>query len=270
MAYETALITGASSGLGRALAVELARRGVHVVGAARRLEELEALVAEVARSGGKAEALQLDVSDTAATVSAVQDVDRRLGGLDLVIANAGVGVEVSGKRMTFESIEGILRVNYLGAVATLTAVLPAMVARDRGHLVGVTSLAAARGFPRHAAYCSSKAALAVFLESLRLDLRKTGVRVTEVAPGFIRTPMTAPNKHPMPFIWEPDRAARFMVTRLERGPAVVRFPLPMTLASRAARLFPETVHQWIFGSRTGAQPLEDAAAPPSPPDPAAG
>ncbi len=262
--HTTTLITGASSGFGRALARELGRRGAHVVAAARRLEALEALVRDIEQDGGRAEALSLDVADTAATVAAIQEVDRRLDGLDLVIANAGLGVAVSGKRMTFEAIEPILRVNYLGAVATLTAVLPAMVARDHGHLVGVTSLAASRGFPRHAAYCSTKAALSVFLESLRLDLRKTAVRITEVAPGFIRTPMTEPNKHPMPFIQEPDVAARFVVDRLEKGRATIRFPAQMSLASRVVRLVPDPLYAQVFGSKTGVRPedLEEAKLSP--------
>ncbi len=259
MGHGTALITGASSGLGRALALELARRGARVVVAARRRERLEALVGEIARKGGEAEALTLDVGDTEAAVAAIRELDRRIGGLDMVIANAGVGFEVSGKWMTFEAIEPILRVNYLGAVATLTAVLPDMVARDRGHLVGVTSLAAARGFPRHAAYSSTKAALSVFLESLRLDLRKTSLRITEVAPGFIRTPMTASSKRPMPLIQEPDESARYIVDRLESGRPVIRFPAPLAVASRAVRWLPDGLYVSMFGSRTGVQPRADTA-----------
>lgn len=256
MDYKNALITGASSGLGRALAIELAKDGVKVFVAARRKEELDALVYEIKDLGGEAEALVLDVTDTVTLVETIRALDKRVDGLDLVVANAGIGVSVSGKHMTFESIESILRVNLMGAVATLTAVLPAMVERNRGHLVGISSLARARGLPKHAAYCASKAGLSTFLESLRLDLAKTNLIVSNVDPGFIRTPMTAPNKHPMPFMKEPRDAAVAIWKGLKRGSPQIRFPLPMILASTMLGVLPDPIYDLIFSSRTGVYPRE--------------
>ncbi|MEJ7733133.1 MAG: SDR family NAD(P)-dependent oxidoreductase [Polyangiaceae bacterium] len=185
--WRTALITGASSGIGRGLAERLAAGGVHVVLAARR----EALLAEVAAGitarGGKARAEVLDVSDTEKTVAVVRAVDAELEGLDLVVANAGVGAPQAAEGQTvsfeWENLAGAFHTNFCGAAATLTAALPRMVARGRGHLVAIGSLASFGALPDAAAYCAPKAGLAMLLECLRLDLRGTGVKVTSVHGG---------------------------------------------------------------------------------------
>ena len=184
------LITGASSGIGRALALEYARGGASVALSARRADELEAAAADVRAAGGRALVLPLDVTDAEAVGDAVRRADRDLGGLEMVVANAGRGDWRHGSQLRWEDVQAVLDVNVRGAMATLLAAVPAFLARQGGHLVAVTSLAGRRGLPMSAAYSASKAAMTVFLESLRIDLAAAGIRVTDVQPGFVVTPMT--------------------------------------------------------------------------------
>src|SRR5262249_19713309 len=154
----------------------------------------------------RAVAIELDVADTRATVAAVERAWEELGGLDLVVANAGFGKELHATRLTWEDAAPLLQVNVLGSIATLTAALPKMVARGSGHLVGISSLAGTRGLPTSSVYSASKAALSTFLEGLRVDLAGSGIGVTDVRPGFIATAATANAKHPMPLLMQLDDA----------------------------------------------------------------
>jgi short-subunit dehydrogenase len=241
--YRRALVTGASSGIGRALALWLAGRGIVVVAAARRVDQLEELRDEAARSGGVIEPLALDVTDTAAVRARVAEIDGRHGDLDLVVANAGAGELISARHFDWEACERILRVNVLGAAATVTAPLPGMLERGRGHLVAIASIAAVRGMPRNAAYGASKAFLRSFMESLRIDLSTTPVKTTCVFPGFIKSEMTAGNKFPMPFLLETDEAAARIGRAIYAQQAELWFPWQMALATRALGLLPSPL--WV-------------------------
>jgi short-subunit dehydrogenase len=238
MQYRTALITGASSGLGRSVALRLARDGTEVVLAARRADQLTALAEEIVRSGGRAQALPLNVSDTERTVAAIRQADEEIGGLDLIFANAGIGLAIHGTRLAWERIRDLCMVNFNGAVATLCAVLPGMVARGRGHLVGVSSLAALAPLPMGAAYGGSKAGLTMFLDALWLDLQGSGVGVTVIHPGFVRTPMTAHIKKSIPFALEAHEAADLIVEQLRKVPRAIDFPLAMVAPLRAIAALP--------------------------------
>jgi short-subunit dehydrogenase len=227
LSYRTALVTGASSGLGRGLALWFARRGVKVYAAARRRENLEALANEARAAGAHVEPVELDVANSDHTLARIRELDDFCGGLELVIANAGYAQETSGKRIKWETVKHTIDVNVTGAAATLSAVLPRMVERKRGHLVGVASLAAFRGLPRNAAYSASKAFLSTFMESLRVDLRGTGVHVTCLYPGFVRTEMTAQNKFNMPFLLETEEAVELMAKAIVQGKTWYAFPWQM-------------------------------------------
>jgi short-subunit dehydrogenase len=227
MSYRTALVTGASSGLGRGLALWFSRRGVKVYAAARRRENLEALADEARAAGAQVEPVELDVSHADNTLARIRELDASCGGLDLVIANAGVGLETNARRMKWEAVKQTIDVNVTGAAATLCAVLPQMVERQRGHLVGVASLAAYRGLGRNAAYSASKAYLSTFMESLRVDLQGTGVNVTCLYPGFVKSEMTANNKFPMPFLLETEEAVELMGKAILRGETQYAFPWRM-------------------------------------------
>lgn len=249
MTFEHVLITGASSGLGRGLALHYARAGAAVHAVARRLPELEELARDAAGSGarGRIVPVPLDVCDAEALASAVRAAEEAAGGaLDLVVANAGVGGFTSARRMDWRLVKRILDVNVSAAAVTAAAALPAMVARGRGTVAAVSSLAAFRGLPRNAAYCASKAALHTFMESVRLDLRGTGVKAVAIYPGFVRTPMTAGNGFTMPFLMELDDAVRAMARGIERGEARVSFPLPFAAAVRALGALPAPVYDALM------------------------
>lgn len=239
--YGTALITGASSGLGYGLALWFAKRGTRVFAAARRLQNLQALAEEARAAGGTVEPVEMDVSRTDETMALIQKIDADCGGLELVVANAGVGLDTYGKRFKWERAKQVLEVNVMGAAATLSAVLPQMVERKRGHLVGVSSIAAFRGLPKNAAYSGSKAFLSTFMESLRVDLQGTGVRVTCIHPGFVKTEMTAPNKHPMPFMLEVAESAELMGRAIVRGQKVFSFPWQTRAAMGVAQALPNAM-----------------------------
>lgn len=247
----TVLVTGASSGIGRALAVEYARRGAHVMVVARREAELAALADAIASTGGRAEHLACDVSDPNAAKDAVTRAEERLGSLEMVIANAGVGQAKHAARLSVEDVVRTVDVNVRGAMATLVAAVPIMLAQKRGHLVGVSSLAGRRALPGGGAYCASKAALSSFLETLAIDLAPAGIAVTDVQPGFVDTAMTKENEHPMPFMWDAPKAARVIADRLERAPRVLAFPWPLAFLTRLSQLMPFPLYAAITRASAG-------------------
>jgi NADP-dependent 3-hydroxy acid dehydrogenase YdfG len=242
VAPRTVFITGASSGIGRALALEYASRGISLALAARRAEELEHVAEEVRARGGSALCLPLDVTDIDAVRAAVTRADAELGSLDMVIANAGIGTTRHSSRLEWSDVDEVIDVNVRGAMATLVVSIPIMIAHQRGHLVGISSLAGRRGFPGSAAYSASKAALTRFLESLRIDLAPAGIRVTDVQPGFVATPLNAASKHPKPFLWQVDRASKHITRKLDKAPAVIAFPWPAV----AALSLTEWLPPWIY------------------------
>ena len=240
--FRRALITGASSGLGRALALWFARQGVVVYAAARRVEQLESLKAEAPEH---IIPMVLDVSDADATHDAVRALDESCGGLDLVVANAGVGDQMSAEKIEWSRVRKVLDVNVLGATATLCGALPGMVARKRGQLVGVSSLAASISLPKTAAYNSSKSFLTAFLESLRLDVEQHGVAVTVIHPGFVKTEMTAKNRFPMPFLLETDDAAQRVGRAITGQARFFSFPWPTAFVVWLAGALPRPLLRFI-------------------------
>ena len=229
-------VVGASSGIGAELATELARRGAHVAVSARRADRL----AEVAH--GRMVAVPVDVTDAAAVAGAAEAVRSTLGGLDVVVWSAGYWQRSDARAWDAAAFADHVEVNLLGLNAVLAAVLPAMVRAGSGHVVGIASVAGFRGLPGAEAYGATKAAQIALLESLRASLRRDGVRVTTVAPGFVRTEMTAANTFPMPFLIDADEAARTIADGLERGRVEIVFPWRMALVMKLARLVP--VRAW--------------------------
>lgn len=242
---KTVLITGASSGIGRALAVEYARRGAKVVVAARREAELRSLCDDIARDKGDCSFEVCDVSDPDGAAELVRKAARDMGSLDMMISNAGVGgASRHASRLDVAVASKMIDVNVRGAIAPIIAAIPIMLAQKHGQIVGVSSLAGRRALPMNAIYNATKAALSTFLESLRMDLHAAGVEITDVQPGFVATAMTAKNKFPMPFLWDAAKAARHIADRLEKGPRIIAFPLPMDLITRMSRQLPFAIHSW--------------------------
>ncbi len=240
-AGQTAVITGASSGIGWALARTLAAEGARVGLVARRRVALEQLAAQIAQAGGTAAVAAADVGDRAATVAAVHQLAAQLGPVDLLVANAGVGAPTLLEPFNVPEIEKMFRVNTLGVVYAIEAVLPEMLRRGHGHLAAVSSLGSYKGLPGESAYCASKAAVNVFLEGLRIQLRDRGIAVTTICPGFVRTPMTSVNEFSMPFVLEADEAARRIARALARRVKVFNFPWQTSLMMRLTRWLPDWV-----------------------------
>lgn len=229
-----AVITGASSGIGHALARELSKRGWELLLLARRVELIEKLP--------RSEAIACDVTDAAAVRNAVQ------GPFDLAIANAGVGIRNHAAKFSIADAEQVIRVNVLGMMYLYDAVIPSMIERRSGRFAGVASLAGLRGLPTAAPYSASKAAMQAFLEASRVELAQFGVGVTIINPGFIATPMTDKNRYRMPFLMTAERAARVIADGLERGKRVVEFPRPMSMVMRALRYVPDPLYDRMLRS----------------------
>jgi NADP-dependent 3-hydroxy acid dehydrogenase YdfG len=233
-------ITGASSGLGRGLALHYAKRGWTVHAAARRKDELEKLRAE---AKDNIRPIVLDVQDHERLAATVES----FAALDLVIANAGVGQLTSARKMDWKRVKWIMDVNVTAACVTIAAALPKMVARNAGQVVAMSSLAAFRGMPGNASYCASKAALHMWMESIRVDLRRTKVKATTIYPGFVRTDMTAKNRFPMPFLMELDDAVRVMTKGIDRGAPTIAYPLPMVGLTRTLGALPRSIWEPLAG-----------------------
>jgi NADP-dependent 3-hydroxy acid dehydrogenase YdfG len=241
---KSVFITGSSSGLGRGLALHYAKEGATVHAAARRKDELDKL----AKESPNIIPIQLDVQDTDALVLALRKAEQASGGaLDMVIANAGIGQPTPARKIDWTVVKRIMDVNVTAATVTIAAALPAMVERNAGHVVAVSSLAAFRGMPGNGSYCASKAALHTFMESMRVDLRKTKVRATTIYPGFVKTDMTAKNKFPMPFLMELDDAVNVMARGLARGAKTIAYPLPLVAMTRAMGAIPRGLYEPIAG-----------------------
>lgn len=264
-ANQVAVITGASTGIGHALARALAAEGCKVGLLARRGELLERLAEDVHRAGGTAAWAAADVGDRHQTVAAVEEIRRSLGPVDLLIANAGVGVPTLLEPLNVPDVEQMFRVNVLGVVYSIEAVLPEMLRRGRGHLAAVSSLAAYQGMPGESGYCATKAAVNTYMEGLRIHLRDRGVAVTTLCPGFVRTPMTEVNRFHMPWLLEADDAARRMVRALRRRRKVYGFPWQMALLTRTTRWLPDWVLAWVMRTYNENPPMPPAAGPIAPP-----
>lgn len=225
-------VVGASSGIGAELARELVRRGADVAISGRRPAEL----AEV--SGGSMTTVPADVTDPGAVDEAVAAVREGLGGLDTVVFSAGYWKQFDAAEWDRETFARHVEVNLLGLNNVLAAVVPGLVDQGRGHLVGIASVAGYRGIAGSEAYGATKAAQLNLLEAMRASLSPKGIRVTTVAPGFVRTEMTSANAFPMPFIIDADEAGRTIADGLERGDENIVFPRRMAVAMGVARLLP--------------------------------
>jgi short-subunit dehydrogenase len=239
------MITGASSGIGRGLALEIATRGAHLGLLARREELLNELAAEARSHNVKAVTASADVRDAKAVRAAADRFRSELGPIDVLIANAGIGTADHALQLATDHAAEVIGINVLGAVNSVAAVAPEMVKRGQGRLVAISSLAAYRGLPKSAAYCASKAALTAYFESVRIDLRKTGVGVTIIYPGFIKTALTSGRVSKMPYLMELDYAVKKIVSAIEKEKKTYAFPWRLATFVRSGLLMPAGIYDWI-------------------------
>jgi len=232
-------LTGASGGLGEGMARGFAKRGYALALTARRIDKLEALAEELRRIGATRVVVHaLDVTDFASVPRVMGEAASELGGLDIVIANSGIGGATPIGRGAFDAARRVIETNLLGAMATIDAAVEIFYRQGRGHVVGVTSVAAVRGLPMQGAYSASKSGLSRYLEAVRAEVQGTPIRVTDLAPGFIDTEI---NRHmpSRPFVVSAEKGTEAMVAMIERAVGFAYVPrMPWTPLAQLLKILP--------------------------------
>lgn len=261
MSAPLVFITGASSGIGQALAAEYARQGWRLALVARRVAEVEAWAGREGLARERWEVYRADVALPDSIADAGAACIERQGLPDVVIANAGISVGMdTAEREDLDVMRDTFATNNLGLAATFHPFLKGMRERRSGTLVGIASVAAIRGLPGHAAYCASKAAVVAYCESLRGECRGSGVRVVTLLPGYIATPLTAKNPYPMPFLMQPDAFAARAARAIAAGDSYRVIPWQMAIVAKLLRLLPNPLFDRAFAGR-GRKPRRKRAAP---------
>jgi len=250
-------ITGASSGIGQALAARYAQAGWRLALVARRTEVLQAWVASQGLGSERAAIFGADVADTEQIVAAGRRCIAECGLPDVVVACAGISVGMDTTvRADLEVMRELFAINNIGLTATFHPFLAPMRERGRGTLVGVASVAAIRGLPGHGAYSASKAGVVAYCESLRVECRGSGVSVVTLLPGYVATPLTARNSYSMPFLMEPEAFAERAFRAIEAGTSYRVIPWPMGLLAKLLRLLPNALYDRLLAGR-GRKPRRD-------------
>lgn len=245
---QAVIITGASEGIGRAMALSFAKRGYAVGLIARR----EGLLKEVAKSCLSAGAPQAefragDVSDSTWFRKALNELDVLYSGADYFVANAGISCITSPFLDNGVRARMAVAINVSAAIDGIELIKTKMVSRGKGTIVGVSSIASARGMPGNVVYCATKAAFNAYLEGIQIELKPTGIRVIDVAPGFIDTSMTRKNKHPMPFLMNVDQAGELFVRDIFRGKSFIIHPKPYAAVFLLLKCLPRFLYGWVMG-----------------------
>jgi short-subunit dehydrogenase len=256
-AWKVVWITGASTGIGREVALLLAASGVRVAVSARTAEKL----AELESLNANIKAYPLDVSDLDATFATAGAIARDLGPIDLAILNAGVWYPMNALTYDAKTVTKAMAINFTGVTNALGPLLPAMIARKSGHIAIVASVAGYRGLPVAISYAPTKAALISLAETLYPDLLDENVKMTVINPGFVETPMTSVNTFPMPFLISVHDAADRVVKGLIKGGFEIVFPWRMKMLAKFTRMLP----YWIYFGIINTLPAEEPppAKPPT-------
>jgi short-subunit dehydrogenase len=260
------LITGASSGLGREIALRLAAQGELVVAVARRPEPLGVLVQDIEAAGGRARAISCDVTDREHVARIVAEVESMDGPIDRLVACTGGGKRTTVAAFRAAQLEQMLSLNVMGTANCLEAVLPLMLNRGRGHIVAISSLAAARGLPGSAEHSAAKAALSTLLEGQRTELKRHGIDLTVLSPGFVRGDES---KKRRPFEVPLEVAAARMVKAIRLRYRSDAFPLPYVIVLAALRCIPPSWADLIVSTLIRAAAPRRTAATQQPPPPIA-
>ena len=238
-------ITGASSGLGYSLAKVFVTNGHKVALIARREERLEQLRSELGQNSDVL-AIGCDVTHSTQIKKSVVMCQEQLGPIDIMIANAGVGITSPATSFKAQALEKTFSVNVFGAAYCFEAVIPDMIQRGSGHLVAISSLAGYRGMPPSGAYCASKAALTALMEAFRVELAPHGIHSTTIMPGFVKSEMTAQNKFEMPFLLETEDAAQRMYRAILKRKKEYAFPWQMAGLIKTLHLMPNVLYDRIM------------------------
>lgn len=250
MVQPLAFITGASSGIGQALALYYLQAGWRVALAARREDRMKSWLKAHAASASSYEIYSCDVSRPDSVIAAAQACIARQGLPDVVIANAGISIGMdTAERADIDVMARVLATNNLGMAATFHPFVAPMRARGSGRLVGIASVAGIRGLPGHGAYCASKAAVISYCESLRGELRGTGVRVVTLSPGYVDTPLTRENRYAMPFLMRPEAFAAQAARAIAAGTSYRVIPWQMGVVAKLLRALPDALLDRLLAGR---------------------
>lgn len=245
-------ITGASTGIGAALAREMARQGFVVAASARKIVELKTLESDAARLKGAIRAYPCDVEDLLSVQLTHDNIVRELGPISIAVFNAGIYLPIDGRKIDSAVFRKSFDVNVMGVVHGLEAVVPDMVARQGGRIVIVSSVTGYGGLPTSSAYGATKAALINMAESLKFDLEKANVAIQVVNPGFVKTPATDVNEFSMPFIVTAEKAARRIMRGIRKGHFEITFPRRFTWMLKFLQLLPYRAYFALTRKMTGA------------------
>ena len=237
------MITGASSGIGKALAFELAKKGYSLALTGRSEDRLKQIRKEIitAYHPPIVSVRPLDVTDYDDVFRAVNEMAHELGGLDIVFANAGVGLGERVGRGDFEKARETIKVNLMGAIATVDAAAAYFLEKGKGHIVGTSSVAAFRGMPKNSAYSASKAGFATYLEAVRVELHRKNIHVTVLYPGYIDTPINQMLKR-RPFLISAEKGAAIIAQMIEKKVKSSTVPVyPWNIVGRLMKILPPGV-----------------------------
>lgn len=242
---QTILITGASTGIGKALGENLLRINCNLVLTARRSEKIEKWVNNSRNKKAKILILKNDVTNKVAVAESYKKITDKFGSVNVAILNSGVGESITPQNFNSQAAEKIMNTNFLGVVYWVEQILPNMLKQQKGIIAPISSLADNRGYSGSGFYCASKAALSIFAEGLAVDLKKFGVKVLTIKPGFVKTPMTDQNKFEMPLIISAEEAAKIILSGIEKEKRIIQFPFPIMMVTKIVGLLPNWLYRLV-------------------------
>ncbi|MHB8579500.1 MAG: SDR family NAD(P)-dependent oxidoreductase [Ignavibacteriaceae bacterium] len=242
------LITGASSGIGLELTLRLAMENCNLALLARRKEVIDQHVRNIKNPKAKILSVKCDIRKKDEVKLAIKEFQNSFGNVDIAILNSGISIPQKITNFKSEEAKEIFDTNVFGLFNFVEELIPEMIANQKGWIVGVSSLADGRGFPQNGAYCASKAAESIFLESLRIELKMYNIKVITVKPGFVRTPMTDKNSFKMPFLINVEKAAETIINGMKKEKRIIQFPLPTTIGAKILKIIPNSLFELISKS----------------------
>jgi len=243
------VLTGASSGIGYHLAKLLPKENCSLALVARRKDILDQLVSEIKNPNIKINAYQCDVGKRAEVQDTFNEIKNDFGKIDIAFLNAGVSSRKDISNYSSDIADEILNTNTLSIVYFVEQLLPDFLKRKDGMIVGVSSLAESRGFPKSGFYNASKSAASLLLESLRIELKPYNVKVITVKPGFVRTPMTDKNKFHMPFLMDVEKAAKIILNGIKKEKKIIQFPIPTVIGAKVLKFMPDFLFDFLMSKQ---------------------
>jgi short-subunit dehydrogenase len=246
---KTILITGASSGIGYELAKQLAGENCNLILLARRITVLDSLAQKINSSNNSIFTYQCNIRNKSEVKNVFGDIRKKVDHIDIGILNSGVGLKSPVENFNSELADETFQVNVLGMIYCIEELLKDFLPGKNGMIVGVSSIADVRGFPTNAFYCASKAAASNLLESIRIELKHHNIKVVNVRPGFVSTPMVSKNKFKMPFLMDAAKAAEIIIAGIKKEKKIIQFPIGTVLGGKLIKILPNFIFDFVFSKQ---------------------